>query len=283
LPCKVFGDTHGQFRDLLLLFHAFGVPSESSELNFVFNGDFVDRGAHQIETIGMLLALKLCYPTKVWLVRGNHEDKGMNQKYGFRQECTSRLGSAQGKTVFDCIHEAFDRLPLACLLGGQALAVHGGVGQATWDLTDLRELKRPIRADKLYLPENQWLFNVLWSDPVPDDCNEERELQKAGLFGVHVSPRTANACMFSKDLTELFCVRNGLSFIVRSHSTRPDSQGFEVMHKGRLISVFSARDYEYTNNDGAVLLIEKKAGSLTVKAQVFPKIGSKVMPEAAGS
>ena len=76
-PCVVFGDLHGQLRDLLLFFHAYGLPGGKE--SFVFNGDFVDRGAHQLEVVGILFALKLVYPEQVWLVRGNHEDSFMNR------------------------------------------------------------------------------------------------------------------------------------------------------------------------------------------------------------
>ncbi|CAJ1359076.1 unnamed protein product, partial [Effrenium voratum] len=76
-PCRVFGDIHGQLRDLLLFFHAFGLPGQGRSV--VFNGDFVDRGAHQLEVIGVLFALKITYPSHVWLVRGNHEDSCMNR------------------------------------------------------------------------------------------------------------------------------------------------------------------------------------------------------------
>jgi len=55
-PCRIFGDIHGQFRDVLLLFHAFGDPAQRDAPSFVFNGDFVDRGAHQFSAC--------CSPTR---------------------------------------------------------------------------------------------------------------------------------------------------------------------------------------------------------------------------
>lgn len=275
VPCKIFGDIHGQFRDLLLHLHAFGKPDESSKLSFVFNGDFVDRGAHQLETIGILLALKLRFPTKVWLVRGNHEDKGMNQRYGFKQECSSRLGQGPGVKVFNCMHETFDCLPFACLVANRAVVLHGGIGQGGWDFADLRDVPRPVRPEQMEVPQNQWLYNILWSDPIPEDHNED--LPSPGVYGVHASSRSSKACRFGSDLTGLFCARNGLDFIIRSHSIQPESLGFEVMHRGKLINVFSARDYEDTNNDGAILHVQKLEGDkLIVRPEVLKKIGSKV-------
>ena len=82
-PAKVFGDVHGQFQDLIALFREFGMPThhggDIESVSYVFNGDFVDRGPAQVETLALLLALKVAYPARVWLVRGNHEFREQNQ------------------------------------------------------------------------------------------------------------------------------------------------------------------------------------------------------------
>ncbi|EOD36782.1 Serine/threonine-phosphatase, partial [Emiliania huxleyi CCMP1516] len=73
-PCKVFGDVHGQLRSLLLLFASFGFPShlagDVQGVSYIFNGDFVDRGVHQLEVVALLFALKLVYPERIYLLRG---------------------------------------------------------------------------------------------------------------------------------------------------------------------------------------------------------------------
>merc|ERR1719281_2135033 len=71
-PAKIFGDVHGQLRDLLLLFRAYGYPSHRSgdieTTAYIFNGDWVDRGAHQLECVLLVFALKVLYPGRVYLV-----------------------------------------------------------------------------------------------------------------------------------------------------------------------------------------------------------------------
>lgn len=250
-PCRIYGDTHGQLRDVLMLFHAYGWPDPKSDVQYVFNGDFVDRGKHQIELLGLLLAFKLILPEKVWLVRGNHEDKGMNVKYGFQAECTRHLGGTFGPKIFTLCVKVFDQLPIACVVSDRILVVHGGIGDARWSLDDLTMVKRPLNEEVLSKPSMRWISGILWSDPIEDDDSKGGK-----CFGVHSSPRGSLGKSFGWNITKTFCARHGLSLIVRSHQSKHDSPGFDVMHENLLMRVFSARDYEGHGNDGAIILVE---------------------------
>mmetsp|Transcript_25611 Transcript_25611/g.56473 ORF Transcript_25611/g.56473 Transcript_25611/m.56473 type:complete len:611 (-) Transcript_25611:129-1961(-) len=262
-PSRIFGDLHGQVRDLLLLFGAYGLP-ETDGVSFVFNGDFVDRGSHQLEVLGILFALKVMLPDKVWLVRGNHEDSAMNEKYGFRAACSSQLGSERGARFFDVAQKTFDYLPLACLVEKSVLVLHGGIGNGSWTLDDLRNLQLPIKDPASHYADAPWIYNILWSDPIDDG--------KASLFGVHESPRGVQTSSFAWDVTKTFCARNGLSLVIRSHQSKRDSPGFDIMHENMLLRIFSARDYEGHRNDGATALLQdsvEEENLITVRLQVL--------------
>mmetsp|Transcript_21068 Transcript_21068/g.30430 ORF Transcript_21068/g.30430 Transcript_21068/m.30430 type:complete len:725 (+) Transcript_21068:68-2242(+) len=272
-PCKVFGDIHGQFRDMLLLFSRYGFPSHRGgdiELSsYVFNGDWVDRGPHQLETVLFLFSIKILYPTRVYLVRGNHEFKQQNKNMsrcgavGFDKACWSAFKGMLGNVAYRHVHKAFDMLPLVAVVDNSIAVMHGGLGDGSWTLDDIRALKRPISSEL----SSEIVFNVVWSDPIP-------ELPMDARKGAHTSERDNFRGLikrFAMDITEKWCARENLSLIIRSHEYNPS--GFLVMHGGRLITVFSARNYMDTQlNDSALLLLAyDDTHSLRVKIKTLSK------------
>lgn len=102
-PIKIYGDIHGQYYDLMRMFQLYKCPVEEDlgeKLNaigdidsndYLFLGDYVDRGSNSLEVICLLFALKCKYPKQIHLIRGNHEDVAINSLYGFQEECKRRL------------------------------------------------------------------------------------------------------------------------------------------------------------------------------------------------
>ena len=119
-PIKICGDIHGQFPDLLRLFEYGGFPPEA---NYLFLGDYVDRGKQSLETIILLLAYKVKFKENFFLLRGNHECGQINRIYGFYDECKRRYSIRIWKEFQD----VFNCLPVAGLIDDKILCMHGGL------------------------------------------------------------------------------------------------------------------------------------------------------------
>jgi hypothetical protein len=232
---------------------------------------------HQLEVVSLVLALKIVFPDKVWLLLGNHEDAVQNQAggdLGFPAECNRRLGH-MGPRVFKTVNVTWNWFPFGCIIEKKVLVVHGGIGDGDWNVNYLTNVRRPIDHDGL--PADPILYNVLWSDPLPDDGDP------AKTMGVHDSPRDNHlntVATYGPDITKDFCERNCLSAIVRSHQVFQQGMGFDVLHYGRCVRVFSARDYcgVYTN-DGSILSVTKMSNEVhgehvLVRAQVCKSLNS---------
>ena len=232
----VVGDIHGQFYDLLNIFEINGYPSENNL--YLFNGDFVDRGVFGIECIITLIGFKILYPDYFYMSRGNHEDAGINARYGFRNEV---LDKYKDEKIFDCFSEFYKFLPLGHILNNEILVIHGGLVNKK-DIT-LDELKKINRFQDI--PRKGLMCDLLWSDP-----RDEK--------GIKPSRRGAGI-NFGPDVTEKFLKENNLKLLIRPHEVR--MEGYEIEHGGKLITVFSAPNYcVRSGNKGA--LIKFKGGDM---------------------
>ncbi|KAF4669894.1 putative serine/threonine protein phosphatase, partial [Perkinsus chesapeaki] len=155
-PVTVVGDVHGQFHDVIELLMVGGpVP----DVNYLFLGDYVDRGSLSVETITLLSCLKLRYPDRVHLLRGNHESRQITQVYGFYAECAMKYEDID-HIVWKSFTDMFDYLPVAAVIGGKTLAVHGGLSPSVHTLDQLRLLYRFGE-----IPHEGPLADIVWSDP----------------------------------------------------------------------------------------------------------------------
>ncbi|MFS7987429.1 putative protein-serine/threonine phosphatase [Helianthus anomalus] len=266
-PIKVFGDLHGQFGDLMRLFDEYGFPSTAGDITYIdylFLGDYVDRGQHSLETITLLLALKIQYPENVHLIRGNHEAADINALFGFRLECIERMGENDGIWAWSRFNQLFNHLPLAAMIEKKIICMHGGIGRSIHSVEQIEKIERPITMDTGSLV----LMDLLWSDPTENDSVE----------GLRPNARGPGLVTFGPDRVTDFCKRNKLQMIIRAHECVMD--GFERFAQGQLITLFSATNYCGTaNNAGALLVVGR--GLVVVPKLIHPLPPPLNSPEAS--
>ncbi|KAG4185867.1 hypothetical protein ERO13_A08G007100v2 [Gossypium hirsutum] len=266
-PIKIFGDLHGQFGDLMRLFDEYGSPSTAGDIayiDYLFLGDYVDRGQHSLETITLLLALKIEYPNNVHLIRGNHEAADINALFGFRIECIERMGERDGIWAWHRINRLFNWLPLAALIEKKIICMHGGIGRSINHVEQIENLQRPITMEAGSIV----LMDLLWSDPTENDSVE----------GLRPNARGPGLVTFGPDRVMEFCNNNDLQLIVRAHECVMD--GFERFAQGHLITLFSATNYCGTaNNAGAILVLGRDL--VVVPKLIHPLPPAMTSPEAS--
>jgi serine/threonine-protein phosphatase PP1 catalytic subunit len=186
------GDIHGQYYDLLRLFEYGGFPPEA---NYLFLGDYVDRGKQSLETICLLLAYKIKYPENFFILRGNHECASINRIYGFYDECKRRYNIKLWKTFTDC----FNCLPIAAIIDEKIFTMHGGLSP---DLQSMEQIRRVMRPTDV--PDTGLLCDLLWSDPDKD------------ITGWSENDRGVSFT-FGPDVVSRFLQKHDMDLICRAH------------------------------------------------------------------
>lgn len=272
-PVKIFGNLHGNFQDLMRFFDCWKAPVESStggdidSFAYVFLGNYVDRGTRGLETICLLLALKLKYPDQIHLLRGNHEDRSINFEYGFGQECSSRFHEDPNDpgSVFQAINNAFACLPLAVVIEERILCIHSGIGPNIQKLEDLKKLSPSAELSQNCTQMDQKiLLEALWSDPSPNDSIEGFSKNSKRNYG-----GSSQLIQYGHDKVQEFLGNNGLELIVRSHDN--PMEGLQSNPQGNLLSITSCSNYCGTNGNYGCILVVQKTFEITPKLLLPPQ------------
>eukprot|EP01088_Endostelium_zonatum_P000288 TRINITY_DN104_c0_g2_i1.p1 TRINITY_DN104_c0_g2~~TRINITY_DN104_c0_g2_i1.p1 ORF type:complete len:305 (+),score=58.40 TRINITY_DN104_c0_g2_i1:186-1100(+) len=230
-PIKICGDIHGQYDDLLRLFEYGGFPPDA---NYLFLGDYVDRGKQSLETICLLFAYKIKYPENFFILRGNHECASINRIYGFYDDCKRRYSVKIWKTFTEC----FNCLPVAAIIDEKIFCMHGGLSP---DLKTMEQIRRIVRPTDV--SDQGLLCDLLWADPDKDVrgwAQNERGVS-------HV---------FGQDVVSEFLKKHDLDLICRAHQVV--EEGYEFFAKRQLVTIFSAPNYcgEF-DNAGAMMSVDE--------------------------
>ena len=261
-PVKIVGDIHGQFPDLLRIFKLCGFPPSA---NYLFLGDYVDRGKQSLETMVLLLCLKIKYPENFFLLRGNHESADITKMYGFYDECKRR--TLNGVKTWKLFVDVFNTLPVAATIADKIFCVHGGLSPDLKDLNQIKRIQRPTD-----IPDEGLLADLLWSDPqdIQDtavnnsrskddrESNVPTKMKSRSKFNSDwiQNDRGVSYC-FNDNIVKKFCARFDFDLVARGHMVV--EEGYEFYAKRRLVTIFSAPNYcgEF-KNWGAVMNVNKK-------------------------
>ncbi|XP_049623408.1 serine/threonine-protein phosphatase with EF-hands 1 [Suncus etruscus] len=290
LPSKditICGDLHGKLDDLFLIFYKNGLPSGNNQ--YVFNGDFVDRGRNSMEVLMILFVSFLVYPNAVHLNRGNHEDFMMNMRYGFTKEVLYKY-QMHGKKILETLEDVYSWLPIGSIIDNEILVIHGGISESTdlnllhqlqrskmksvlippvsltKDCTDLRGIEGgssfpnqdvsegEVLAEQLTRRGWEQIVEILWSDP-----RDKR--------GCYPNTSRGGGCYFGPDISSKILSKFQLKMLIRSHECKPE--GYEICHEGKVITVFSASNYyEEGSNRGAYIRLSAGLAPRFIQYQV---------------
>ena len=218
-PVIICGDIHGQFYDLLKLLSLGGSLPKT---NYLFLGDYVDRGNNSVEVIELLFCYKLKYPNNIFLLRGNHESRQISFTYGFYEEITRKYGNSN---PWRYIMDLFDYLPLSAIIEQKIFCVHGGLSPFISTVDQIRLINR-----KLEIPHDGAFCDLLWSDP--DDIETW-----------NISSRGAG-WIFGYKVVNEFNYLNGIELICRAHQLV--NEGYKFWFKDKnLVTIWSCPNYCY--------------------------------------
>lgn len=235
----VFGDVHGQYHDMLCILDTLNRfdSTQSSGAKFMFLGDYVDRGEMSFETIMFLFCWKVMFPNKVYLLRGNHEDREVNTKYGFLSELQAIFGQDNAMIVHGLINDVFDCMPLAATLYDKFFCVHGGLSNQFPKIEMLEQIQLPCEIG----PVGSFVNDLLWSDPDREN-KVETYIRNPGR-----GPK------FGQQAVNEWCKTNNIERIFRAHQTCK-AGAWTALDK-KVVTVFSAPNYGRKSNLAGVLIV----------------------------
>ncbi len=229
----VVGDLHGDLLSLRRILEICGFLDVGMEDSYlIFLGDYGDRGFYSPEVYSVILELKIMFPDRIILLRGNHE--GPDDLLAYPHDLPWHLRRKFGgdsEMIYEGLRGLFRSMYLAVLVEGRFVMLHGGVPSMAGSIEDL------MYADEKH-PAESHLEEILWSDPVED------------LMGTYPSPRGAGK-LFGEDVTCRFLRLLDVDLLIRGHE--PADSGFKMNHDGRVVTLFSRRGAPYHNRFGAFL------------------------------
>lgn len=239
------GDLHGDltaYKKVEKYFH-------ETALNFVFLGDYVDRGPHSIDLIKSLFTLKLKHPERVTLLRGNHETPLANSRYGFKDDVKREFPKQQN--LYQLFNEVFAELPIAATLdAGKVIAVHGGIPRNIESIEKIADLPKGIVSTR----NHEVLLQLLWNDPNEQISDFTSSMRGPGIYE------------FGKKTIENFMTNSNANLMVSAHLAF--SEGIRFFFNKKLVSIFSTLSYKGRTIKGKLFRYKQGTSSVLELAKL---------------
>lgn len=256
-PIYIFGDIHGNFKDLMIYDRLFWRTAPSGHIvNCLFLGDYVDRGDSSLECVLYLLCLMLQRPDSINLLRGNHEFRPIQRQFTFHKECCDKFDT-EGDVLWEAFNNVFDCMPLCAVIDEQIYCAHGGIPTTVTRLELLDDMPVPMPNPSA---ESKLAWEALWNDPISNnEYNEFLTLLPNDKCtdcprGFLPNIKRGTAFYYSEEAVDNFLEQNNLSFIVRGHEVV--QPGFHYHMDGKVVTIFSCSNYCGADNEAAVVYLE---------------------------
>lgn len=254
-PCFIMGDIHGNLEDLFSLEKALWKQIPCIGANYLFLGDYVDRGQWGFECAMYLFAFKILCPNKVTLLRGNHEVRLIQTNYTYKRECLHKYGDFYGLKIWELTNRIFDKFPVCALVDDCIFCAHGGLPRSLSEVEQLVKIKQELKDPER---ESRAAWEILWSDP----CHMQQFLEIADLLNLNPdnlngfikNTKRGTAFLFNETGALNFLRKNGLTYIIRAHEVPPNGYTFHFGNK--CATIFSCSHYCGNDNDCACILTD---------------------------
>lgn len=221
------------------------------DTNYLFLGNYIDGGYYSLECISLLFCLKVRYPNRIILLRGNHENWQVSQVYGLYDECISKYGNPN---VWKYLVEVFDYLPFTAVVESKIFCVHSGLSPRIESLDQINELERQRE--------------TLQDSPLRDLLESSPDEDRIG-WAQAPRPKCGGSFIFGSDITEKFNHVNKLNMIVVGHRLAMD--GYFWCHNNQIITIFSAPNYSYRcGNKAAIMEIDEYLNNIILQYSANP-------------
>ena len=217
-PLTIVGDIHGSLNDLFRILRLFKIPPKA---NYLFLGDYVDRGTNSVAVIILLLALFCEFPVEVTLLRGNHEFPSINKNYGFYDEIMKLYNDA---SLWELFNEVFSYLPLVAVVNDKIFCVHGGISPKIKTLREIKAIPMPFKGFDVFPP----VADLVWSDPSDKTQLFEKNIRGTGYI-------------YGTQAISNFLQTNNLKLMIRAHQCT--LKGVHSFSDEIGVTIFSCSNY----------------------------------------